>query len=164
MIVSNSSPLIALAAIGRLDLLREFFERVLIPPEVRLEVVERGAGRAGAAEIARACWIEVREVTRDALLRELAIHVEPGEAQALALACEVSPDFLLVDDYQAREKAKDLGVRVVGTVGVLVEAKRRGRLQTVKPSLDALRTLFAFRLADKLYRQVLDAAGEGSSS
>jgi len=85
--VSDSSTLIHLAAIGRLSLLRDFYERVIIPPAVWREVVEEGRGRAGAREVEEAAlsgWLKVVAPTNEAFARVLKRELDEAEAIALA--------------------------------------------------------------------------------
>ena len=125
-IVADSSPLITLAKIARLDILPQLYRPILITPEVYGEVVVTGAGLAGAAEIARAEWIGVRSLrdpTRLAVAqRELGLGI--GEVSAILLAVELGADAVIIDDRDGRRAAWKMGVDTVGCVGVLEEAFR----------------------------------------
>ena len=81
--VSNSSPLIHLSRIGRLNLLREFFEEILIPHAVFREVVIEGRGRPGSSEVEEASWIRVMEIRDKRLKRILQLVLDEGEAEAI---------------------------------------------------------------------------------
>ena len=156
-VVVNSGPLIALSHLGRLDLLRALFGRVLVPDAVWDEVVESGRGRPGAAEVETADFLERRLIDRtpDALL---AAELGAGEAAAITLAQQVSARLVLLDDRKARrvaEQAYDLPVR--GTVRLLVDAKRLGLVDAVRPLLDALVSA-GYRLSQR----IIDAATESA--
>jgi predicted nucleic acid-binding protein len=156
-IVSNSSPLILYAKIGRLDLLHSLFGQVLIPPAVRWEVVDRDPARFGAAAVAAAAWIDVEEPT------QLSVDVVPpnlgsGESEAVALALERGLP-LIVDDRGGRDAAAAQGVVITGSAGLLLAAKQRGLLHAVRPALDALMAA-GLRLDQRLYRLTLERAGE----
>jgi len=153
--VSNASPLINLARIGQLDLLRRLRGNILIPEAVRYEVVEKGAGQPGAREVATADWISVRTVSNTALVHALQQELDQGEAEAIVLAIEVSAEWLLMDERIGRDVARHMGVHPIGVVGLLVEAKQRGLIAMVRPILDALRDQAGFRLSEELYRRVL---------
>lgn len=155
--VSNSSPLILLAKIGRLDMLRRLYDRLIVPPAVRDEVVAPPP-RAGAAEIGALSWLDVQTPVDSELLQRLRDELDSGEAEAIALAVELQEDVIL-DDRPARRRARALGLSVTGTAGVLVIAKQRGIVPSVRPLLDELRAA-GLRLDDELYRVVLVAAGE----
>lgn len=122
----------------------------------------RGAGAdlPGAAEVLAAHWVETRPVRDRRLAEALAVDVDLGEAEAIALALEAGADLLLMDDRRGRAVATRLGQPVVGVLGILVEAKRRGRLSSVKPVVDALVSGSGFRVSARLYARVLEEAGE----
>ena len=159
-IVSDASPLIGLARIGRLDLLRQLYGEALIPEAVRHEIVEAGAGQPGADEVRTADWIHPRRVANEPLARALQQTLDAGEAEAIALALESGADLLLMDERQGRAAAQHLGLSCVGLVGVALEAKGQGLLEAVQPFLDALRDQAGFRLAEELYQRVLRDEGE----
>lgn len=159
MIVADSGPLIALARVGQLDLLRKLFRRVLIPPAVATEWLA-GRNRPGSKAIAQALkqgWLKKKQPTR-----RLALAFSPalgeGENAAIALAYQLGV-LLLVDDKLARKAAAQHEVAVVGVAGVLIEAKRRRLVRLVKPLIEALR-LSGYRLSKELVDQVLARCGE----
>lgn len=160
IVVSDTSPLVSLSAVGRLDLLRALFGRVLIPEAVYREIVEQGAGRPGASEVAVASWIERQTPTDAALASLLKTELDEGEAEAITLALESAADVVLLDERRGRQRAEALGLRVTGVLGILVEAKRQGRLGEIRPALDALRETAGFWLSNHLYRRALEMAGE----
>ena len=144
-VVSNASPLINLARIGELGLLRALYHQLLIPKAVWQEVVIEGAGQAGAAEVREACWIKRQGVTNRPLVRALCQELDMGEAEAIALALELDDALLLMDERLGRESAQHLGVRCMGLVGVLVEARHKALIRGRVPYLDALRDVAGFR-------------------
>jgi len=159
-IVSNASPLINLARISKLDLLCKLYGELLIPEAVWEEVVTGGTGQPGAEEIKGATWIERRVVKNKELVQALLQELDVGEAEAIALAIEVSADWLLMDEHLGRETARHLNLRSIGLVGVLIGAKRNGLISAIKPCMDALRDIAGFRLKDILYMRVLKDEGE----
>lgn len=159
-VVSNSSPLILYAAVGRVDLLRNLFGELLIPPAVRSELVSAGMGRPGEREVATASWIQVRPPARSPAAHELPDDLDTGEAEAIALALESPPPaLLLIDDRVGRREALRRELSVVGTAGILVLAKRRGHVASVRPLLDQLRDAGLY-LSEVLYAGVLVEARE----
>ncbi len=158
--VSNSSPLLNLAVIGKLDLLRHVFGAVTIPEAVWRELVLDGAGQPGAAEIEKASWIRRATVRNEHLVRALRQELDAGESEAIALALEVEDALLLMDERLGRETARHLGIRHLGLVGVLVEAKRRRFIDAVRPCLEELRDRAGFRLGENVWSRVLRDAGE----
>ena len=163
-VVSNASPLIALASIGKLELLRGLYGKVLVPQAVWHEVVVRGKGLPGAAEVENAIWIERRKVADVRLAYALKQGLGAGEAEAIVLAIEVQADLLLMDDKMARETARYFGLKPLGVVGILIEAKHRGKISRIKPYLDELRIKSGFRIGGELYSRVLSDEGELGNS
>ncbi len=158
--VSNASPLISLARIGKLDLLRHLYGELTIPSAVWQEVVIEGVGQPGASDVEAAAWIKRRAVTNRELVRALQQELDAGEAEAIALALEIGAELLLMDERLGRETARHLGLRYTGLIGILIEAKRKDLVGAVKPQLDALRDVAGFRVSDALYTRVLQDEGE----
>jgi len=125
--VSNTSPLLRFTSIERLDLLGRVFGEVIVPPAAWTEIVTTGGHRPGAAEVARAPWIRQQSPIPTALLARLTQQLGLGEAEAIALANEFARSApLLIDDRQGRRIARELGLPVVGSAGVLLLAKEAG--------------------------------------
>ena len=158
IVVSDAGPLIYLGAVGQLDLLSSQFERVLVPEAVWNEVVGHGEALPGADAVREAQWIDVRAVADDAV-GQFADRLDPGEAAALALAIALQADLCLVDDLAARRMANAIGIPVVGTLGILLQAKMLGRIPAVRPILLAM-TQMGFRVSADLLRAVISHAGE----
>ena len=160
-VVADASILIGLSSIGQLALLNERFPGgVLIPPAVWREVVEQGKERPGAREVAGANWITVRDVTTRKIVQLLEMALEEGEAEAIALAHEIGAEVVLLDERDARRAAKQLGLRVLGTIGILMWGRRVGRLASLREALDALRAQARFRISRTLYEEALEEVGE----
>jgi predicted nucleic acid-binding protein len=160
-VVSNSGPLIAFAALGKLDLLRQLFGRVCIPGAVFDEVVVRGRGLPGSGEVDAANWIETHRVRDGFSVNLLREELDAGESEAIVLAQELGASLVLIDDGVARRKTQRLGLRVVGTLGVLLMCKEAGLIAQVQPVLEQLRQT-DFRMSLRVYREVLLKAGEMS--
>lgn len=158
IVVSDAGPLIYLGAVGHLDLLAAAFKRVSVPAAVWDEVVGYGEDLPGADAVRAARWIDVRQVP-DEEVRPFSQRLDAGEAAALALAISLRADLYLVDDLAARRLAQAIGVPVVGTLGILLQAKIAGRIQALKPVL-LLMTQMGFRVSPELLRAVLSHAGE----
>jgi predicted nucleic acid-binding protein len=159
IVVCNATPLIALAKINRLTLLPELFGAILIPQAVYSEVVILPPDRPGAAEIQQAEWIHARAVTDRIKVDYLRADLDPGEAEALVLAEEIAADWILLDEPKARLAAELLGLKFIGTIGLLLLAKRIGKIKAVRPLLDELKAN-KFHLSEKVYRATLKQAGE----
>ncbi|HST58241.1 MAG TPA: DUF3368 domain-containing protein [Longimicrobium sp.] len=158
IVISDSSSLIAIGAVGQLELLRSLYGEVIVPPAVWNEVTT--PNRPGANAVKQASWIRVVPVSNPMAAGQLPSPVGRGEAEAIALAIELSADVLLIDERRARKAALGLGLPVTGVLGLLLEAKKRGSISAIKPILDQMETTVAFRLKRSLYDAALRAAGE----
>jgi predicted nucleic acid-binding protein len=159
IVVSNATPLIALARISRLALLRDLFGVILIPQAVYDEVATGAPTRPGAENVRQAEWIQARTLADHAEVDYLRADLDLGEAEVLVLAEESAAGLVLLDEPKARLAAELLGLRYVGTVGLLLLAKQTGRVTAIRPLLDDLRAKH-FHLSDTVYRAVLERAGE----
>ncbi len=157
LVVSNSSVIIALARICRLDLLEKLFRRALVPEAVWEEITIEG--KPGSEKVRRARFIHVERVRSERLASLLKEFVDEGEAEAITLALEVNADILLIDDRDARDLAKKLGLQVMGTLGVLALAKYRGLIQEVKPIIDEL-VGSGFWISSRILKEFLRELGE----
>ncbi|RLC14470.1 MAG: DUF3368 domain-containing protein [Deltaproteobacteria bacterium] len=159
IVVANSGPLISLAEIGQFRVLRQLFGKIRIPDAVRKEVVVSGKNRPGASEVEDSSWIQampVRDITGVQLLRE---RLGAGESEAIVLVMGLNADLLLIDEARARRIAESRSLKVSGTVGCLVMAKRKGLIPKVTPLLDSL-LVSGFRMSNELYRKGQALAGE----
>jgi predicted nucleic acid-binding protein len=103
-------------------------------------------------------WIVVAEPATD-IQKGLAGYLDTGEASAIALAAENLDSLLIIDETKGRKAAKELGISVTGSLGVLIAAKEKGYLQAVKPVLEKIRQT-NFRISTELIEQVLEKADE----
>ena len=149
--MSNSSPLIALAAIERLDLLPALFESVLIPPAVAHEI-KRSIPVAPSWLRVETLGLPLPTVIQRRILAD-------GEREAIALAIELRAESIILDDLPARRIAQVVGLNVIGTVGLLLGAKRVGLIGRIRPELDNL-LKNSFFLGAQLYEELLNVAGE----
>lgn len=148
LLVTDTTALIALDRIGRLDILAALYASVLAPPAVVREFGYRPA------------WLREEQPDDPDGVAALRRHLDAGEAEAIVLARRIPDALLLIDEARGRRVAVELGLDIIGTAGVLLGAKRAGLVPHVKPLLDVLRDRYAFRLADSLYEEVLRLAGE----
>lgn len=161
-VVSNTSPVSNLAIIGRLDVLRLQFEKIRIPGAVRKELsrLEHPAGRQAVEGAISQGWIEVEQVIESHLALNLASSLDAGEAEAIALASESSADLLIMDESAGRAAARNLGITMTGTLGVLLKEKRAGRLTSMGEEMDRLVAEAGFFISDRVRQSFLEAAGE----
>lgn len=163
--ISDSSTLIHLAGIGRLELLKAFYAKIFITPAVWQEVVEEGGGRPGAEELtdARAAsWIEIVAPSNESLVRLLERELHKGEAEAIALAIERHAEVIFLDELEARRAAEVYGLRKTGVIGLLIRAKLERKVDSLREELDRLRNEAGFWLGDEVYQQALHEVGEAA--
>jgi predicted nucleic acid-binding protein len=158
IVVSDTSPILSLALIGRLELLHDLYGTITIPDAVRSEI--SATHQSGARELAQADWIITHPIESSIVLKLLLREVDRGEAEAIELALQLKADVLLIDERKARHLAAYLELGVVGLLDVLPEAKQRGLITSVKPVLDDLIARARFRVSRKLYQRTLFTAGE----
>jgi len=161
--ISDSSTLIHLAGIGRLEFLKEFYGKILITPTVRKEVVEEGGERPGAREVEEAYksgWIEVVIPGNESIVRLLERELHRGESETIALAIERHPEVIFLDELEARRVANVYGLHKTGVIGILIRARLEGRVTSLREELDRLRSKAGFWIGDEIYRRALKAVAE----
>lgn len=157
MIVSDASPLINMAKAGKLNLLRELFGKVLIEEEVKRETIDRGKeeGAPDALVIEDALkegWIEVDKINEEKSFT----GIHKGEGNSILLA-KKHKCLVLIDEEDAREVARAMGLKVRGSLYVLKKAVERGLISKD----DAIRTLDemiedSFRISTRIYMKFLE--------
>lgn len=157
--VVNSGPLVTLSIIGRLELLPALYAECWVPRTVFDEVAVAGLGKPGATSLHAADWrarVRVAPVPDPLLVMEL----DAGEAEVISLARHLSPCLAVIDERRGRRIAQQVyGLPVKGTAGILVEARRLGLVQGVRPLLLELRAAGYF-IADGVVEAACKAAGE----
>lgn len=123
-VVTDTSPIMNLAIIGELSLLRDQFGEVLIPRAVleELRVEENLPGSQSVRDALKAGWIRIEAVKQDPLVRAMERDLDKGEAEAIALAMQVNADWVLMDERDGRKAAKSMKLKVVGVLGILLKA------------------------------------------
>lgn len=148
LLVTDTTALIALDNIGRLDVLPELYAPVLAPPAVLREFGSRPA------------WVQEELPGDEAEVKALRPRLDAGEAEAITIARRMPGALLLIDEARGRRVALDFGLAIIGTGGILLGAKRAGLVPHLRPLLDDLREYHSFRLSDVLYRRLVEQAGE----
>lgn len=157
IVISNTTPIIALSILERLDLLHQLYGEIWIPPAVRAEL-RRGGTRAGAQEVQTAAFIRTVPLLSPSQA-ELLIDLDPGEAEVLALALERKADLVILDERLGRGYARRLGLALTGVLGVLLRAQQEGYLDALEPEIMRLKQA-GIRLGDDLVARVLQMSGE----
>jgi hypothetical protein len=159
-VVSNTSPISNLAIIERLELLRQRYGTVRIPPAVADELsrLSHPAGKLRIQAALAAGWLQVDSST--AATGPLLFPLGAGEAAAISLAMAVKADVLLIDEKRGRAAARHVGLTVAGVLGELLYAKLAGEVVSLRPEIARLRTDAGFFIDSTIERFVLTQAGE----
>jgi uncharacterized protein len=152
IVVSDTSPLTALISIGRTEVLRSLFGEVLIPPAVEIEL------RRFHTDLP--AFVRVRAIANIAQVAQLVGRLDLGEAEAIVLAQETRADYLLMDEIKGRDVARQQGLRVIGLLGILLEAKKHRLIHSVRETLDQLEAETTFFVTADLKTRLLNEAGE----
>lgn len=147
VIVSDTSCLILFYKIGEFDLLKKVFGKLQITKTVQKEFNQSIPD-----------WIEIVEPNTD-LQKGLISNLDKGEASAIALASEHDNSLLIIDEIKGRKVAKEMGISVTGSLGVLIAAKNRGHIQNVKPFIDKIQQT-TFRISKELIERLLENVNE----
>jgi predicted nucleic acid-binding protein len=161
-VVSNTSPLLNLAIIGQLPLLRQQFGEIWIPAGVlgELRVNEELPGCQDIRSAMNSGWILLKVLEDETLARVLRRDLDHGESEAIALAHQEKADCILIDEREGRRVARSMHLGVLGTLGVLVKARLHGHLPSLRDAMEILRSKAGFRIGDVLFRELLAEVGE----
>lgn len=159
LVVSDTTPISCMVRIGRPDLLAGVFPDVRIPTTVADEL-DRGAAVLGDWRSVLRSNVRIEAVEPSPLLTLLEDQLDAGEAAAIALAVAIHAKLVLVDEMRGRAVASRLGLTVLGTVGLVVMAKRRGLIPAARPIIAQVRTVGGLWLTDKLVADVLTGLDE----
>jgi predicted nucleic acid-binding protein len=142
-VISNTSCLIALSNINRLEILQKRYERIIITPEVALEFGESLPD-----------WVSVIPVKDTFKIKLLINTLDIGEASTIALAAEVDNPLIILDDGKARRYAKNIGLAITGTLGILMKAQETGIIHDALEAVADLRKI-GFWIPDKFEDEVI---------
>jgi predicted nucleic acid-binding protein len=160
LVVSDTSPLLNLALIDRLDLVREQFSTVTVPKPVWDELFDGEEGVEALRGFHDAGALDIVTVEDSSLFVEFRRDLDVGEAAALAYALEADADLVLLDEREARQTARRHDLSMTGAIGILLRGARTGDLD-LQTELDALRSA-GFWIAEDLYDEVLSRGPNGS--
>ena len=160
IVISNTTPLIGLASIGKFNLLRKLFGVTYIPKAVYDEAVTVGREEGGAKrEVSEANWIKIVEVKDRLAVNVLLDELDLGEAEVIVLARELDANWVLMDEKKGRRKLTYLKLQKIGTLGILLKAKEMGFIQTIRKDLEELRKS-GFSISQPVIDAVLEEAKE----
>lgn len=157
-VISDTSPLQYLHQLGLLHILPALAGHIVVPSSVEKELLVGRELGINVPDLGSLDWVEVRQPnSRPAL--PLINDLGPGETETLMLALELTDPIVILDDGLARRVAETLEIQFTGTLGLLLDAKERGLIPSVRPLLDQLHTL-RFRLSPQTRSTILELAGE----
>jgi predicted nucleic acid-binding protein len=159
IVVSDTTALTHLAKINDLHILQALYGEILIPPAVHRELTQVNPAQPGAFQVLNTPWIKVVALQDQGRAMQYRETLDPGEAEAIALAVERNADLLIIDEVAGRATAKKVVRKIIGMAGILLEAKRAGVISAVKPHLLALEQS-GFRLGKEIFHATLGLAGE----
>lgn len=136
VVTSNASTLIGLARIGKLPLLERLYSQVIIPEAVWREVSVEA--KPGEEAIKKAPFVKMGKVEDEKAVKLLLGSLGRGEAETLVLAKEINANLILMDEKKGRKAARGAGFKVMGILGLLVVAKRKGLVENIKPLIEKL--------------------------
>ena len=158
-VVSNTSPIIALSSIGKIGLLHKFYNHIILPEKVYQEILSGLRDSPGIKEIKSLNWFEIHKIKNSRACEYLSLELDEGEAQTIILAEEIGNSLTIIDDFTAREIAKIRGLKVIGTLGILLKAKKIGLIEKVKPLINELINN-GFWIDKNLYNLILKISKE----
>ncbi len=148
VIISDTSCLILLDNIGELDLLHKLYGTIITTTDVKLEF---------GKDLPQ--WFEIKEPADKNYQTIIENTVDKGEASTIALAIEYDDCLLIIDDLKGRKFAQQLGLHIIGTMGVIVDAKLSGIIYSIKPLIQKMRNT-NFRITEVIEKIMLAKAGE----
>jgi predicted nucleic acid-binding protein len=158
-VVSDTSVLLNLCLIGQQEILRIFFKQVWVPVEVKTEFDQLVKSDARFHKLIWPIWAEVHNPVQTNLPGLSGWHLGPGERHALALALEHHAT-ILIDEKLGRLAARKLGLQPIGVVGLLVQAKSKGIIPSLKPIFNRLKKEAGFWVSAEVELQALREVGE----
>lgn len=160
IVVADTSILLNLGRVGQIELLRLLFGDVVIPPEVAAEFLRLASISPRFEGLSLPPWLRQQSATTVPAIVRAAAGLDSGETAALALAVEIHADAVLLDERRGHEMAVRLGLRTVGVLGILLQAKESGSIPKLSPILDLLERDAGFWIAPALRARVLELAHE----
>jgi len=152
IVVSDTTAITSLLQIGREDLLAQVYGEVFIPQAVQNELL--------AAHLSLPKYLNVKPIKNIADYHRLISVVDEGEAEAIVLAKEIGATELLIDEFEGRRVAIKEGLKIIGLLGVLLEAKKRGFINSVTLITTELENAASFHVSDAVKEIIFSAAGE----
>ncbi len=156
-VVSNTTPIISLLKLNRLELLKQLYAQIYIPLAVYNEI-EAGKAKEFYKDLSKIDWIKIVGIQDEQAVKYF-LDLDSGEAEAIVLATELNADLIILDEKLGRFHAKHADLKVTGTIGILLKAKTEGLIYELSPLLNEL-TKKNVWISEKLKREILIKTGE----
>ncbi|MCF8372773.1 MAG: DUF3368 domain-containing protein [Bacteroidales bacterium] len=160
IIISDTTAIANLIMINQLDILHKVAGDIVIPQAVADEIKALEEFEVDLSVYFNSEWIIKSSAKNQHLVQELMNMLDAGESEAIVLAKELNADYIIIDEKHGREIAKSQGLRTIGLVGILHQAKQKKVIDKVKPILDDLINNAGFWIDKGFYKQVLEMVGE----
>ncbi len=160
IVISDTSPISNLIIIEKLEILKEVFKEIIIPPFVESEIEKLPDFSISLNLYHRSVWIRKERPKNEEEVKKLMNEIDEGESEAIVLAIEIGADYLLIDERIGTNKAREKGLETIGLLGVLIKAKEKGIIEKVEPILNELINKAGFWIGDKLKERVLKEVNE----
>lgn len=157
VVISDTTAITNLYQVKLLLIMKELYGQVIVPQGVYEELSKLSSQKR---VIDQSEWISIQKVENESFLKELLKELDQGEAEAITLAIETKSDLLVIDEQKGRSVARRYGLRIIGVLGILINAKKRGIISRVKPYMDELREKAGFHVSEKLYKEILKRVDE----
>jgi predicted nucleic acid-binding protein len=148
VIISDTSCLIVLNNIGELELLHKLYGEILTTSIIADEFGDK-----------LPTWVKIQNVQDIYRVRILELQIDKGESSAIALALEIPESTLILDDFKARKIAEGLGLKMTGTLGIIIKAKLNNLIPSVRPIFEKIKKT-NFRISEEIELDAYKAAGE----
>ena len=160
IVVADTSVLLNLGRVEQIELLRGIFHEIVIPLEVAAEFLRLSGNTARFQGLTLPNWIRQQSATAILPSVRTTVGLDAGEAAAISLAVEIHADAILIDERRGHLIASQLGLKTIGLLGILIQAKAIGLLPAVLPVIERLERDAGFWLSVQLRERVLRIAGE----
>ncbi|MDR3285992.1 MAG: DUF3368 domain-containing protein [Prevotellaceae bacterium] len=148
VVITDTSCLIVLTKLNVIDVLQKMYSNIIVTTDIAKEFGEPLPD-----------WVKIMAVSNNKYQQILELTLDKGESSAIALAIELGDVLLIVDDLKARKESLRLGLKITGTLGVLIKAKKSGYFSSIKYLLDKLTTI-GFHVSETLKNEILVECGE----
>jgi len=155
IVISDTTAISNLIQIGALNLLKDIYNEIIIPTAVYNELLVLDSNELPIRKQLNQDWFKIETVIKDSTFLSLSVELDIGEVEAITLAIQKKADYLLIDEKEGRKIAVEKELKIIGTLGILIEAKRRKLIESVKTKMDDLMNI-GFWINPKLYNKVIE--------